>query len=227
MTAPDAPSPDAPQPDAAPTGAPGAAAASDAPLRLILGSASPRRRELLAQIGVAPDAIRPADIDETPRRDELPRRYAERLAAEKGAALAAAALPNELILTADTVVAAGRRILDKPADEAAAAASLRLLSGRRHRVITAIGLRHGDRAWARRVETQVRFKRLSEGEIAGYLASGEWRGKAGGYAIQGLGAAFVPAISGSYSNVVGLPLVETAGLLEAAGWRRDLAAASA
>ena len=196
-------------------------------MRLILGSASPRRRDLLAQIGVIPDEIRPADIDETPGKDELPRRYAERLAAEKGAALAAGLGAEDLILTADTVVAAGRRILDKPADEGAAAAALRLLSGRRHRVITAVGLRRGDRVWARRVETQVRFKRLSDAEIAGYLASGEWRGKAGGYAIQGLGAAFVPAINGSYSNVVGLPLAETAGLLDGAGWRRDMAAASA
>lgn len=189
--------------------------------RLILGSASPRRRELLAQIGIVPDAIRPADIDETPGKDELPRRYADRLAAEKGAALAAEA-PDALILTADTVVAAGRRILDKPADEAAARACLALLSGRRHRVITAVGLRLGAQVWSRRVETQVRFKRLSEAEIAGYIASGEWRGKAGGYAIQGLGAAFVPAINGSYTNVVGLPLAETAALLEGAGWRRDL-----
>lgn len=196
-------------------------------MRLVLGSASPRRRDLLAQIGVVPDAVRPADIDETPGRDELPRRYAERLAAEKGAALAAACGPEDLILTADTVVAAGRRILDKPADEDAAAASLRLLSGRRHRVITAVGLRRGERAWTRRVETQVRFKRLSEAEIAGYLASGEWRGKAGGYAIQGLGAAFVPAINGSYTNVVGLPLAETAALLDGAGWRRDMASAAA
>ena len=204
------------------TGDAATAAMRAAPARLVLGSASPRRRELLAQIGVTADEIRPADIDETPGKDELPRRYAERLAAEKGAALAAGlggALGGDvLILTADTVVAAGRRILDKPADEGAAAAALRLLSGRRHRVITAVGLRRGDRIWARRVETQVRFKRLSDAEIAGYLASGEWRGKAGGYAIQGLGAAFVPAINGSYSNVVGLPLAETAGLLQAAGY---------
>ncbi|MGG7564596.1 Maf family protein [Rhodovulum sp. DZ06] len=195
-------------------------------MRLILGSASPRRRDLLAQIGVIPDEVRPADIDETPGKDELPRRYAERLAAEKGAALAAHD-PDALILTADTVVAAGRRILDKPADEDEARACLALLSGRRHRVITAVGLRLGGKTWARRVETQVRFKRLSDAEIAGYIASGEWRGKAGGYAIQGLGAAFVPAINGSYTNVVGLPLAETAALLDGAGWRRDMASAAA
>jgi septum formation protein len=186
-------------------------------LKLILGSASPRRLELLAQIGVRPDAVRPADIDETPLKDELPRRYAERLAREKGAALAVDAGPDDLILTADTVVACGRRILDKPSDGAAAEAALRLLSGRRHQVITAIGLRHGDQVWTRRVETQVRFKRLSHPEITGYVTSGEWRGKAGGYAIQGLAAAFVPAINGSYTNVVGLPLAETAGLLQGAG----------
>ncbi|MFT4793191.1 MAG: septum formation protein [Paracoccaceae bacterium] len=186
-------------------------------LRLILGSASPRRLELLAQIGVRPDAVRPADIDETPLKDELPRRYAERLAREKGVVLALGAGPDDLILTADTVVACGRRILDKPRDAAAADAALRLLSGRRHRVITAINLRLGDQVWNRRVETQVQFKRLSHQEITGYVRSGEWRGKAGGYAIQGLAAAFVPTINGSYSNVVGLPLAETAGLLQGAG----------
>ncbi|MFT7040215.1 MAG: septum formation protein [Paracoccaceae bacterium] len=120
-------------------------------------------------------------------------------------------------MTADTVVACGRRILDKPRDAAAADAALRLLSGRRHRVITAINLRLGDQVWNRRVETQVQFKRLSHQEITGYVRSGEWRGKAGGYAIQGLAAAFVPTINGSYSNVVGLPLAETAGLLQGAG----------
>ncbi len=189
----------------------------NAPLRLILGSASPRRRDLLAQTGVRPDAIRPADIDETPLKDELPRRYAERLAREKGAALALGAGPDDLILTADTVVACGRRILDKPVDEAAAEATLRLLSGRRHRVITAVALHRGDRVWTRRVETQVSFKRLSHQELTGYIRSGEWRGKAGGYAIQGLAAAFIPSINGSYTNVVGLPLPETAGLLQGAG----------
>lgn len=188
-------------------------------LRLILGSASARRFELLAQIGVRPDEVRPADIDEAPLPAELPRRYAERLAREKGAALALNAGADDLILTADTVVACGRRVLDKPADAAAAEASLRLLSGRRHRVITAVGLRHGDKVWTRRVETHVSFKRLSHQELTGYIRSGEWRGKAGGYAIQGLAAAFIPSINGSYTNVVGLPLPETAGLLQGAGLR--------
>jgi septum formation protein len=185
-------------------------------LRLILGSASPRRRDLLAQIGVTPDAIAPADIDETPRKGELPRRYAERLAAEKAQAVAAA--PDDLVLTADTVVSAGRRILGKPADAAEAEAFLRLLSGRRHRVATAVALRLGERQWLRLVETQVKIKRLSDAEIAAYLACGEWRGKAGGYAIQGIAGAFVPWIGGSYSAVVGLPLTETANLLIGAGY---------
>lgn len=184
--------------------------------RLVLASASPRRRDLLASIGVVPDAIRPADIDETPRRGELPRAYAERLAREKAAAVAEGE-PGALVLAADTVVAAGRRILGKPETEAEARGFLELLSGRRHRVITAVALRHGARGWARRVETQVKLKRLSEREIGAYLASGEWRGKAGGYAIQGIAGAFVPWINGSYTNVVGLPLTETAGLLEGAG----------
>jgi septum formation protein len=127
------------------------------------------------------------------------------------------------VLAADTVVALGRRTLGKPADEAEAAAFLALLSGRRHRVITAVALRRDGRGWSRAVETAVRFKRLSAAEIAGYLASGEWRGKAGGYAIQGRAAAFVPWIGGSYSNVVGLPLTETLGLLEAAGLRPETA----
>jgi septum formation protein len=185
-------------------------------LRLILGSASPRRRDLLAQIGVTQDAIAPADIDETARKGELPRRYAERLAAEKARAVAAG--PDELVLTADTVVSAGRRILGKPADAAEAEAFLRLLSGRRHRVATAVALRRGDRLWSRLVETQVKLKSLSDAEIAAYLRSGEWRGKAGGYAIQGIAAAFVPWIGGSYTAVVGLPLTETANLLIGAGF---------
>lgn len=187
------------------------------PPRLILGSGSPRRRELLAQIGVTPDEVRPPEIDETPRKGELPRDYADRLAAEKGAALAPA-FPDDLILTADTVVAAGRRILGQPADEGEAATFLLFLSGRRHRVITAVSLRRGGRVWARRVETMVKFKRLSDAEVSAYVRSGEWRGKAGGYAIQGLAGAFIPAINGSYSNVVGLPLAETANLLAGAGY---------
>lgn len=183
-------------------------------MRLILGSASPRRRELLAQIGVTPDEVRPADIDETPLKGELPRAYALRLATEKARAIPG----DDLILTADTVVAVGRRILEKPADEAEAVKFLLLLSGRRHRVVTAVALRHGERLWTRRVEAQVKFKRLSDEEISAYVRSGEWRGKAGGYAIQGIGAAFIPWMSGSYTAVVGLPLTETAGLLTGAGY---------
>lgn len=189
--------------------------------RLVLASASPRRRELLAQIGVAVDAIEPADIDETPRRGEPPRAYAARLASEKAAAVAARCCGDDLVLAADTVVYAGRRILDKPVGEADARRLLATLSGRRHRVATAVALtRLRDGAeWRRLVETSVRFRRLSDADIAAYLASGEWRGKAGGYAIQGLAGAFVPALNGSYSNVVGLPLAETCGLLRAAGAR--------
>jgi len=185
-------------------------------VRLILGSASPRRLELLAQIGVVPDEVRAAEIDETSGRDEAPRAYVARMAREK--ALAVASAPDDLILTADTTVAVGHRILGKPGDAAEAEAFLRLLSGRRHRVTTAICVRLGERVQQRQVETRVRFKRLSEDEIAAYLASGEWQGKAGGYAIQGLAGAFIPQINGSYSNVVGLPLTETVGLLRAAGY---------
>ncbi|MEM9050331.1 MAG: Maf family protein [Pseudomonadota bacterium] len=184
-------------------------------MRLVLGSASPRRLALLAQIGVAPDAVRMADIDETPRKGELPRAYTERLAREKARALPHR--PDELILSADTTVALGRRILGKPVDAAEAAAFLRALSGRRHRVVTALALR-GARLWTRTVETAVRMKRLSEKEIAWYLASGEWEGKAGGYGIQGRAAAFIPWIGGSHAAVMGLPLAETAQLLSAAGY---------
>lgn len=191
---------------------------------LILASASPRRRELLAQIGVVADAVDPADIDETPSKSETPRAYAARLAAEKAAAVAGRHPQGTLILAADTVVFAGRRILDKPADADEAERLLRFLSGRRHRVATAValtraGARSGETAaWRRLVETSVRFRRLSDDEIAFYLASEEWRGKAGGYAVQGRAGAFAPAINGSYSNVVGLPLSETAGLLRGAGY---------
>jgi len=184
-------------------------------LRLILGSASPRRRALLAQIGVIPDAVIPAGIDETPGRDEAPRRYVLRMAVEK-----AQAIPDEtaLILSADTMVTAGSRILGKPADAGEATQFLLLLAGRRHRVTTAVALRHGARLWTRRVETQVKVNRLSDMELSAYLRSGEWRGKAGGYAIQGVFAAFIPEIFGSYTNVVGLPLTETANLLSGAGY---------
>lgn len=185
-------------------------------LRLILGSASPRRRDLLAQVGVLPDEVRAAEIDETPRRGELARAYARRMARAKAEALAAG--PDELVLAADTVVSAGRRILGKPMDAAEAERFLRLLSGRRHRVTTAVCLRLGPRRWERLVETRVKMKRLSAEELQAYLASGEWRGKAGGYAIQGLAAAFIPEIAGSYTNVVGLPLTETLNLLRGAGY---------
>lgn len=185
-------------------------------MKLILGSASPRRRELLAQINVVPDDIRPADIDEDPKKDELPRPYAARVAREK--ALAVEAVADEIVLCADTTVAVGRRILGKPADAAEAEAFLRLLSGRRHRVITAVAVRRGDRLWERDVVSAVKMKTLSEAEIAFYLATGDWRGKAGGYGIQGPAGALIPWIGGSFTAIVGLPLAETAALLQAAGY---------
>ena len=195
-------------------------------MRLILGSASPRRRDLLAQIGVVPDAVSPADIDETPRKGELPRVYVERMAREKCAAVAdIVSSPHaggpgrgNLVLTADTVVSAGRRILGKPEDAAEAAEFLLLLSGRRHRVTTSVCVSDGEVTRQRTVETRVKFKRLSDAELSAYLRSGEWQGKAGGYAIQGIGAAFIPEINGSYTNVVGLPLTETANLLAGMGY---------
>jgi len=185
-------------------------------LRLILGSASPRRRELLAQIGVVPDAVRAADIDETPAKGELPRPYCARMAIEKARAVEAA--EDDLVLCADTTVALGRRILGKPDSAGEAAEFLLALSGRRHRVITAVALRRGDRVWERDVVTTVKFKNLSDTELNAYLALGEWQGKAGGYGIQGLAGAFVPWINGSFSAVVGLPLAETAALLAGAGY---------
>lgn len=179
----------------------------------ILASGSPRRLDLLRQIGCEPAQVLPADIDETPRKDELPPQYALRIAREKAQAIAALH-PSEAVLAADTVVAMGRRVLPKAEDEATARRCLLRLSGRRHRVYTAVALVLPDGTLRQlRVMTQVRFKRLSEQEIADYLASREWQGKAGGYAIQGRAAAFIPAINGSYSNVVGLPLAEVAGLL--------------
>ncbi|MCW5752634.1 MAG: septum formation protein Maf [Alphaproteobacteria bacterium] len=189
---------------------------------LVLASASPRRLDLLRQIGLTPDAIEPAELDETPLPREKPDRLALRLAEAK-ARLAATRREGSVILAADTVVACGRRILPKAMSQDEARACLALLSGRRHRVHTAIAVLAPDGRLRRRlVTTQVRFKRLSRAETAAYLASGEWRGKAGGYAIQGRAGALVDWIGGSYSNVVGLPLCETAGLLEAAGvevWR--------
>ncbi len=184
-------------------------------LRLILGSSSPRRLELLAQLGLSPHAVRPADIDESPAKGELPRPYCARMAAQKAAALDCAA--DEVVLTADTTVALGRRILGKPSCEEEARVFLKLLSGRRHRVISAIAVRKLDQTWTRDSVTAVRMKRLSVAEVEGYLATRDWEGKAGGYAIQGPAAAFIPWIQGSYSGVMGLPLSETATLLKSAG----------
>ncbi|HWY84648.1 MAG TPA: Maf family nucleotide pyrophosphatase [Roseiarcus sp.] len=193
-------------------------------LRLVLGSASPRRLALLAQIGVRPDAVLPAEIDETPRPREEPRALAERLASEKALASAAIAagradLTPCLTLGADTVVGVGRRILPKCETREDAKLCLDLLSGRGHRVFTGLALVTGGGAVRRRlVETRLRFKRLSPNEVEAYLASAEWRGKAGGYAIQGLAGAFVERLVGSYSNVVGLPLAETVALLGGQGY---------
>jgi septum formation protein len=185
-------------------------------LRLVLASASPRRLELLARLGVVPDAVVPAEIDETPRKGELPAPYAERMAAQKARAVAA---PGSLILAADTVVAAGRRILPKTEDEAEARAALALLSGRRHRVLSAVTVIDAEGRARHRLSTSiVAFKRLSDEELAAYLRSGEWRGKAGGYAIQGRAEALVRFLSGSHSGVMGLPLYETRALLRAAGF---------
>ena len=184
-------------------------------MKLILGSASPRRLELLGALGLAPDEVRPADIDETPRPGEAPRAYVVRMAREKALAVPCGA--DEAVLAADTTVCVGTRILGKPEDEAEAEAFLRLMSGRRHRVITAIAVRTADSLRERDVTTVLRMKRLDAAEIAGYLDSGEWQGKAGGYGIQGLAAAFIPWLQGSHSAVVGLPLAETAALLRAAG----------
>ncbi|MBX7461217.1 Maf family protein [Qipengyuania huizhouensis] len=184
--------------------------------KLILASASPRRRELIARLGLTPGAINPADIDETPAKGELPRDYARRMAREK----AEAAASNEgFVLAGDTVVAAGRRILPKAEDETTARQCLELLSGRRHRVFSAIALRAPDGIVRERLsETMVLFKRLSGHEIDAYMASGEWHGKAGGYAIQGVAEGLITRIQGSHSGVVGLPLYETRTLLKAAGF---------
>jgi septum formation protein len=183
---------------------------------LVLASASPRRLALLAQIGITPHRVVSPDIDETPLRNELPRQHALRLARGKAESVAA---PDYLVLAADTVVAVGRRILGKTETEDEARRCLMLLSGRRHRVMTAVVLRapEGKRT-ERLVQSIVGFARLPERQIEAYLASKEWRGKAGGYAIQGRAAAFIRFLSGSYSNVVGLPLFETAQLLRGRGW---------
>lgn len=184
-------------------------------MRLILGSASPRRRELLAQLGLEPAALRAPDIDETPIRGEAARDYVARMAREKAAALGCGA--DEVVLCADTTVVCGRRILGKPADEKEAAEFIWRLSGRRHHVLTAVAVRTATGLRERLVDTVVKFRPLSNAEVNGYLASGEWRGKAGGYAIQGRAGAFIPWIQGSFTGVVGLPLAETATLLRAAG----------
>ncbi|WP_137111103.1 nucleoside triphosphate pyrophosphatase [Rhodobacter sp. SY28-1] len=190
-------------------------------MRLILGSGSPRRKELLAGLGIMPDLILPPDIDETPQKGELPRPYALRLAREK--ALAVPAGPEDVVLCADTTVALGRRILGKPEDAGEAAAFLTALAGRRHQVITGIAVRRGDRMLSRDSVSVVRMKRLSDDELNAYLASGEWQGKAGGYGIQGLAGALIPWISGSFTGIMGLPVAETAALLTSIGypvWRQ-------
>ena len=185
-------------------------------LRLILGSGSPRRLELLAQLGLTPFAVRPPDIDEDPRKAELPRDYVNRIAREK--AEASVVTDDEVVLCADTTVALGRRIMGKPADAAEAATFLHAMSGRRHKVITSVAVKRGDRIWSKDVQTTVSMKRLSNTEVNWYLGTGDWQGKAGGYGIQGPASAFIPWINGSFHAVMGLPLPETAGLLTAAGF---------
>lgn len=192
-------------------------------LPLVLASASPRRLDLLRQVGVEPAAIDPAEIDESPLKGELPPAYVQRIAAAKLRAVAPRH-PDKIVLAADTVVACGRRILPKAETDAQAEACLALLSGRRHCVLGGIAVRGPDgRDRQRLVTTTVRFKRLSRSETAAYIASGEWRDKAGGYAIQGRAACLVASLAGSYSNVVGLPLFETVGLLQGAGWWQEAA----
>lgn len=187
---------------------------------LILASQSPRRRALLATIGIVADAVQPADIDETPMPGETPRLLAKRLAPQKARAAAKAGThPNALYLAADTVVGCGRRILGKPKNADDARAMLQLLSGRAHRVYTGVALHRPDGTLSERlVEARIKFKTLSVQEIEGYIKSGEWQGKAGAYGIQGLAGVFVLSLSGSYTSVVGLPLYETAALLQGAGY---------
>ncbi len=185
-------------------------------MAFILGSGSPRRLDLLAQLGVQPDAIRAPDIDETPLKGELPLPYCSRIARQKAEAVQAE--QDDIVLCADTTVALGRRILGKPVDAGEAAEFLFALSGRRHRVITSVAVRRGDRVWQKDVTSQVKLKRLSDVEVTAYLATNDWQGKAGAYAIQGPAGAFIPWISGSFTAIVGLPLCETAALLQAAGY---------
>ncbi|KAA0910122.1 septum formation protein Maf [Aquicoccus porphyridii] len=185
-------------------------------MKLVLGSGSPRRRELLATIGVVADAVRPPEIDETPMKSELPRPYCVRMAREKVAAVEAA--EGDIVLCADTTVALGRRIMGKPENAGEAAEFLMAMSGRRHKVITAVAVKRGSQIWERDVVTTVKMKHLSNEELNGYLATDDWRGKAGGYGIQGPAGALIPWIQGSFTAVVGLPLAETSGLLQAAGY---------
>ena len=185
-------------------------------MTFILGSGSPRRKELLAQIGVFADDIRAPDIDETPHKAELPRPYCARMAREKAAAVPCDA--DDIVLCADTTVALGRRILGKPDDRAQAEQFLRAMSGRRHKVITAVAVKRGDKLWERDVQSTVRMKSLSDEELQAYLDTGDWQGKAGGYGIQGPAGVLIPWISGSFTGIVGLPLAETANLLRAAGY---------
>lgn len=186
--------------------------------KLALASASPRRLDLLKQAGLAPDQVAPADIDETPLKDERPRQLAVRLAVQKGE-VARAGLPGAYVISADTVVAVGRRILPKAETEAEVRACLKLMSGRKHDVLTGVAVFAPDgRHASRLVEARVDFKRLSAAETEGYVASGEWRGKAGGYGIQGRAGAFVISVAGSYPAIVGLPLYETVAMLEGLGY---------
>jgi septum formation protein len=189
-------------------------------MKLILASASPRRVELLARIGIVADAICPADLDETPFPKEAPRAHVVRLACAKAAAISAGN-PEALVLAADTVVAIGRRLLPKAETREQALRCLTMLSGTNHRVTTAVAVQLGDRKAYRAVESRLSFKRLSDQEIAQYLDSGEWDGKAGGYGIQGLAGAFCTHLIGSYEGVMGLPLYETKSLIEGMGWKRS------
>lgn len=185
---------------------------------LILASASPRRLQLLAQAGVIPVAVDPPEIDETPGRDETPRRLALRLAVEKAQAVALRH-PDAFVLAADTLVAVGRRVLNKPVDEAQARAMLKLLSGRAHRVMTGVAVVAPDGCQASRLtETRITFKRLTSQETADFIAGGEWQDAAGGYKIHQMAGAFVTDLSGSYTGVVGLPLYEALALLRGLSW---------
>lgn len=189
--------------------------AAQSGLKLVLGSGSPRRLELLALLGLEPSDVRPPDIDEDPIKGERPRDYVNRIARQKAEAVQVG--DDEVALCADTTVALGQRIMGKPADAAEARMFLEKLSGRRHKVITAIAVKRGDQVWTKDVQTTVALKRLSSAEVDWYLATGDWQGKAGGYGIQGPAAAFVTWINGSFHAVMGLPVPETAGLLTAAG----------